>query len=346
MTVEATSRVLILYTGGTIGMHENPETGALEPLDFDEIRQHVPELSQFDIHLEVAPFDKPIDSSDIGVSTWIKLAEIIESRYNEFDGFVVLHGTDTMAYTASALSFMLENLSKPVVVTGSQLPIGALRTDGKENLISAIEVASSQSSSGLNEVCVMFGSKLMRGNRTHKNDTEGFDAIESANCQPLAEVGTHIIYNRHLLSKSKGKLKVHLTVERGIAILKMFPGITKGFVLRVLGTPGLKGLVLETYGSGNAPKKAWLNEMLGKAIAKGMVVVNVTQCNRGFVEQGKYSTSSGLAKQGVVGAADMTTEAALTKLMFLLGRDLPQEEVKEQMEKAICGELTSYSKLV
>lgn len=327
-------------------MQEDPESGSLKPLDFEEMQKYVPELQQFSIRIEAESLETPIDSSDVGVSTWIKLAEIIRDRYNQFDGFVVLHGTDTMAYTASALSFMLQNLTKPVVITGSQLPIGRLRTDGKENMISAIEVAGSQGEEGLKEVCVMFGSRLMRGNRTHKSDTEGFDAIESANIPSLAEVGTHILYRRHLFAVSQGEFKVHLKMERNVAILKFFPGITKGYVHRILGTPGLRGLILETYGAGNAPNKSWLYEMLSEAIGNGLVVANVTQCTRGFVEQGRYGASEGLAKCGVLGSADMTTEAALTKLMHLLGENLTTDEVKIKFEKDLFGERTSYSKLV
>jgi len=346
MSNQDISSVLIIYTGGTIGMHEDPETGSLKPLNFKEMQAFVPELEQFSIRIEAEALETPLDSSDVGVSTWIKLAEIIRDRYNQFDGFVVLHGTDTMAYTSSALSFMLQNLTKPVVITGSQLPIGKLRTDGRENLISAIEVAGSQGDNGITEVCVMFGSRLMRGNRTHKTDTEDFDGIQSANFPSLAQVGTNILYKRHLFASFDDEFTVHLKMERNVAILKLFPGITKGFVDRILGTPGLKGLILETYGAGNAPDKAWLHDLLAEAISNGLVVANVTQCTRGFVEQGKYGTSQGLAKCGVLGSADMTTEAALTKLMYLLGDELSPEEVRMRFEKDLFGERTSYSKLV
>ena len=327
-------------------MHEDPASGALEPLDFEEMLKFVPELQQFNIGIAAETLDSPIDSSDVGVETWIKLAEIIRDRYNEFDGFVILHGTDTMAYTASALSFMLQNLSKPVVITGSQLPIGKLRTDGKENLISSIEVAGSQGLEGLKEVCVMFGSRLMRGNRTQKTDTEGFDAIESANFPSLAQVGAHILYKRHLFANADREFQVHLGMERNVAILKLFPGIAKEFIHRILGTPGLRGLILETYGSGNAPNKGWLHEMLSEAIQNGLVVANVTQCNRGFVEQGKYGASQGLERCGVLSSADMTTEAALTKLMHLLSKNLSKDEVEIEFEKDLFGERTKYSKLV
>ena len=328
MSNQDISSVLIIYTGGTIGMHEDPETGSLKPLNFKEMQAFVPELEQFSIRIEAEALETPLDSSDVGVSTWIKLAEIIRDRYNQFDGFVVLHGTDTMA-------------TKPVVITGSQLPIGKLRTDGRENLISAIEVAGSQGDNGITEVCVMFGSRLMRGNRTHKTDTEDFDGIQSANFPSLAQVGTRILYKRHLFASFDDEFTVHLKMERNVAILKLFPGITKGFVDRILGTPGLKGLILETYGAGNAPDKAWLHDLLAEAISNGLVVANVTQCTRGFVEQGKYGTSQGLAKCGVLGSADMTTEAALTKLMYLLGDELSPEEVRMRFEKDLFGERTS-----
>jgi L-asparaginase len=339
------ARVLMIYTGGTIGMTEDPRTKALIPLNFNQLSQHVPELALMDLELSVQAFDKPIDSSDVDVSTWVKLTGIIRDAYNDYDGFVVLHGTDTMAYTASALSFMLENLNKPVIITGSQLPIGRLRTDGKENLISALEVKDSRNKLG--EVLVYFGAHLFRGNRTHKYNTEDFEAIESANLPPLASVGTHIIFNRHLmLEPSSEPFIVHQEMERNVGVLKLFPGISQAFVERLLSTPGLKGLILETYGAGNAPSEPWLSCVLAEKVKMGMVIVNVTQCNKGFVEQGRYQTSVGLSEAGVISAADMTMEAALTKLMYLLAKGFSLEEVKRYYVESLRGELTSYSKLV
>ncbi|NNE55178.1 MAG: asparaginase [Flavobacteriales bacterium] len=348
MSADQPNKVLVIYTGGTIGMKEDPESKALIPLDFAQIKEHVPELDRFNFQIDAVTFDTPIDSSDVDVSTWVKLAEIIEDHYDSCTGFVVLHGTDTMAYTASALSFMLENLQKAVILTGSQLPIGKLRTDGKENLISAIEIAGADldGESRVKEVAIYFGSHLMRGNRTHKYNTEDFEAIESANYPPLANVGTHIFFRSIGQLDRQGPFKVWKDLERNVAILKLFPGITEGFVRRVVQTPGLKGLLIESYGSGNAPNRKWLHDILKAAIDGGMRVVNVTQCNKGFVEQGRYLTSQGLASAGVIGSADMTTEAALTKVMYLLGKNLDAQQFETQYINSLCGELTNASKLV
>lgn len=340
-----TSSLLLIYTGGTIGMMEDPRTGSLMPLDFHQIRQHVPELSRFDLTLDVASFDEPIDSSDVNITTWQMIAEMIERNYEKYDGFVVLHGTDTMAYSASALSFMLENTAKPVIFTGSQLPIGKLRTDGKENLITAIEIASAKRDNApvVQEVAVYFESSLFRGNRTHKYNTEEFDAFESANLPALAQIGIHIFYNHALLLRPSGLFRVHRNLNPNIGVLKLFPGMNAGFVRGVLSSPGLKGLILETFGSGNAPRDAWFVDALDEAIKAGLCIVNVTQCNEGFVEQGRYKTSSALQRIGVIPGADMTTEAALTKLMFLIGQGYNGDALSRAIMAPLRGELTSSS---
>jgi L-asparaginase len=326
-------------------MMEDPSTGSLIPLNFRELVNYIPELRRFSSSLEVVAFDNPIDSSDVNISTWLKIAQTIEDNYDAYSGFVVLHGTDTMAYSASALSFMLENLSKPVIFTGSQLPIGKLRTDGKENLITAIEIATTRRNGEpvLQEVAILFDSKLMRGNRTHKYSTENFDAFSSANYDELAEIGIHIIYNyKSLLRPKEGGLKIHKKFDDSVGILKIFPGMSTKFAHAVLNAPGLKAIILETYGSGNAPKDPALIEQLSEAISRDLVILNVTQCSKGFVEQGLYETSAALQKLGVIGGADMTTEAALTKLMFLLGQGYNGNELRKELSNSLRGELTSY----
>jgi L-asparaginase len=326
-------------------MMEDPSTGSLIPLNFRELVNYIPELRRFSSSLEVVAFDNPIDSSDVNISTWLKIAQTIEDNYDAYSGFVVLHGTDTMAYSASALSFMLENLSKPVIFTGSQLPIGKLRTDGKENLITAIEIASTRRNGEpvLQEVAILFDSKLMRGNRSHKYSTENFDAFSSPNYDELAEIGIHIIYNyKSLLRPKEGGLKIHKKFDDSVGILKIFPGMSTKFAHAVLNAPGLKAIILETYGSGNAPKDPALIEQLSEAISRDLVILNVTQCSKGFVEQGLYETSAALQKLGVIGGADMTTEAALTKLMFLLGQGYNGNELRKELSNSLRGELTSY----
>ncbi len=339
------TKILIIYTGGTIGMAEDA-SGTLIPVDFTDLERFVPEIKRFDYSISTKSFKKPIDSSNVDVSTWVKLAGFIRDDYNNYDGFVVLHGTDTMAYSASALSFLLENLGKPVIFTGSQLPIGKIRTDGRENLISAIEIAASlkEKKSELREVTIFFDNNLYRGNRTHKYSTEDFAAMESANYPVLAKVGVHVFYKNHLMFEPLGEeLIVHEEMERQVAVIKVFPGMTEAYVKSVLSIDGLKGVVIETFGSGNTPTSTWFSNALKKAIDQGIKIINVTQCNKGFVEQGRYQTSSQLLRAGVIGGADMTTEGALTKMMYLLSVD--GIDFEHSMAISLRGELTWFSSL-
>lgn len=343
MSTEKT--VLLIYTGGTIGMIENPETGALENFDFEQLQKHIPELRQFGFHIGSYQFDPPVDSSDIDPAAWSKLVRIISDNYEKYSGFVILHGTDTMAFTASALSFMLEDLQKPVILTGSQLPIGVLRTDGKENLMTSIEIAAAQNENGdplVPEVCIFFENHLMRGNRTTKLNAENFNAFRSCNCPALATAGIHIRYNAIVgqYNRDKKQLKPHYKLDTNIAIVKLFPGIQENVINAAFAIEGLKGVVLETYGSGNAPQKEWFIRLLSKACKQGIVVVNITQCTAGSVEMERYETGYQLMKAGVVSGYDSTTEAAVAKLMYLLGKELSPQEVRQLMSRPIAGEMT------
>jgi L-asparaginase len=336
--------ILIIYTGGTIGMVHDPETGSLVPIDFRHITDHVPELRKFGYDLHSVSFNPVKDSSNIDPDVWIKMAEIIENSYDDFDGFVVLHGTDTMAYTASALSFMLENLSKPVILTGSQLPIGLLRTDGRENLITAIDIAASTENGGpsVPEVCIYFDNKLTRGNRTTKMSAEHFDAFYSPNYSPLAEVGLHLRYFRNLINtpQKDKKLIVHKSFDTNVAILKLFPGINRKLIKAILKTEGLRGLIMETFGSGNAPTYQWFLDDLRQFIDEGGIILNVTQCHGGSVEMGLYETSRQMLAAGVVSGKDITSEASVTKLMFLLGKYTSKEEIADSLNKSLAGEIS------
>ncbi|MBI3509391.1 MAG: type I asparaginase [Bacteroidetes bacterium] len=335
--------ILLIYTGGTIGMIHDPVTGRLKPFNFKRLLQEVPELKKFDVKIDTHSFRKPIDSSDMHPRVWKELAEIVEKKYKNYDGFVILHGTDTMGYTASALSFMFENLGKPVILTGSQLPIGTNRTDGKENLITAIEIASDYRNDKpvVPEVCIYFEFSLYRGNRTRKFSAEQFRAFQSPNYPALAEAGVHLKYNKAFIaSKPKGKLSVNTKLDEHVAILKMFPGISREAVEAMLHIKDLRALVLETFGSGNTNTEKWFLQALEKAVKKGLIILNITQCDAGRVEQGRYETSSGLAKAGVIGGADMTTEAALTKLMSVLANEKNISRVKKQLVTDLRGELT------
>ena len=337
--------VLLIYTGGTIGMIENSETGALESFNFEHLQKHVPELKRFNYHIATYQFTPPIDSSDMEPALWAKLVHIINDNYDRFDGFVILHGTDTMAYTASALSFMLENLSKPVVLTGSQLPIGALRTDGKENLITAIEIAAAKYPNGtpiVPEVSIFFENCLLRGNRTTKSNAEGFKAFNSFNYPVLAHAGIHINYaHEHILKPDGNKpLKPHFLFDQNVIILSLFPGIQEAIIDNVLHVPGLKAVVMRTFGSGNAPQKKWLVKKLKEATERGIIIVNISQCLSGSVEMGRYETGIHLAEAGAISGYDSTVESAVTTLMFLLGHGLPPEEIRKKMRTCMAGEIT------
>jgi L-asparaginase len=336
------SSILLIYTGGTIGMINDPATGQLKPFNFTRLLDEVPELRKFEIKIDTFSFDNPIDSSNMHPDIWVKLARLIEKNYAKYDGFVILHGSDTMAYTASALSFMLENLGKPVILTGSQLPIGTIRTDGKENLITAIEIAAAKRNGkpAVPEVCVYFEFRLFRGNRTMKVNAEHFRAFQSPNYPSLVEAGVHLKYNdAAILGHPAGKLKVFTKLDLDVAILKLFPGITANVLHAVLGIKNLRGLVLETFGAGNAPTDKWFVKALEKAIKKGVIILNITQCDAGRVEQGRYQTSSQLEKIGVVGGEEMTTEAAITKLMYLTGKEKDPKTIARLLKKNLRGEL-------
>lgn len=336
-------QILLIYTGGTIGMVEDAATRQLILFNFNHLYVQIPELKKFDLKLSVIAFDKPLDSSNMNAEIWKRIAKLIEENYEKYAGFVILMGSDTMAYTASALSFMLENLNKPIILTGSQLPIGKIRTDGKENLITAIEIAAAKKEDKpvIAEVAIYFEYQLYRGNRTHKYNSEYFDAFESPNYQVLAEAGVNINYNSQAIKKTDTKkLKVHYSLDNNIVFLKLFPGINEIIVNAVLSAQGLRAVILETFGSGNAPTDHWFVNALSNAIGKGIIILNITQCNRGKVEQGRYETSAQLKNIGVISGADMTSEAAVTKLMFLLGQKMSSNEIKKQLQKSLRGELS------
>lgn len=338
--------ILLIYTGGTIGMKQDPETLALKPFNFNQILEEVPELKKFGCNIDTYSFDPLIDSSDVQPAFWIRLTSLIKENYSKYDGFVVLHGTDTMSFTASALSFMFENLAKPVVLTGSQLPIGMLRTDGKENLISSIEIASAVGADGhpmVPEVCIYFESQLYRGNRTTKYNAENFRAFRSANYPVLADVGIHIKYNTSLIrypSEWSEELMVSQKLDTNVAVLKIFPGITPAVVDAILNMDGLRGVVLETFGSGNAPTAEWFVKRIKDAVHRGLIVLNVTQCHAGKVDMDAYATGVALKKEGVISGFDSTTEAALTKMFFALGHGDTNSKVKMLLESDLRGEIT------
>lgn len=325
-------------------MMQDAETGALYPLDFSELLTKMPDLKRFNCQLSTISFEPPVDSANAGPDFWVRLADLIDDNYDAFDGFVILHGTDTMAYSASALSFMLENLQKPVIFTGSQLPIGMLRTDGKENLVSSIEIAAEKRNGFpvVPEVCIYFENKLFRGNRTSKYSAEHFNAFRSVNYPALAESGIHIKYSYSAIQYPTvpRKLKVHRTFDNNIALLKIFPGISEAYISSVLETKGLKALVLETFGSGNAPTLPWFLKKIERAVDSGIIILNVSQCFGGGVEMGMYETSVALRNCGVISGYDSTTEAALTKLMFLFGQLCSPDEIRKYLDISIRGEIT------
>ncbi|MBX7225152.1 MAG: asparaginase [Chitinophagales bacterium] len=334
--------ILLIYTGGTIGMVQDYETGTLKPFNFKNLRKHIPELSRFNFPIDSISLENPIDSSNMQPSIWVEIATIIEEKYDEYNGFVILHGSDTMAYTASALSFILENLDKPVVLTGSQLPMGIIRTDGRENLITAIEIAHAHKKGKpiIQEVVIYFEYYLYRGNRAVKSNATLFEAFSSPNYPVLAEAGVNIqYYGVSTPAKNKGKLTVNKQICHDVLSLRLFPGISNHTIEHLLLTPGLRGLVLETFGSGNAPTNKEFIALLKEAIQKGIVVVNVSQCLKGGVVQGTYETSKMLEEIGVISAKDLTFEAAITKLMYLLGIYSTPSKVKTFFQKNLRGEM-------
>lgn len=341
-TSEKTS-ILIIYTGGTIGMREDPVTKTLAPMKFGMLLEEIPELNKLGYTINSITFNPPIDSSNMTPAIWTQLARTIQKNYTKYDGFVILHGTDTMSYTASALSYMFENLDKAVIMTGSQLPIGVLRTDGKENLITAVQMAAAKKagSSVVPEVCIYFDSHLFRGNRTTKKDSAQFSAFASHNYPALAKAGVDIIFNFEKINypKNKGVLKINTSVDDRVIILKIFPGLNRRYFESILQLPDLKGVVLESYGSGNMPTSGWLINAIRKATKKGIILMNVSQCPGGKVVMGHYETSMELQKAGVISGGDSTVEAAVTKLMFLLGQNLTSEETKYYLRKNLKGEI-------
>lgn len=339
------SRILLVYTGGTIGSVEDPDTGALKPLNFDHLRNRVPEVDSLEVQLDFESL-APIDSSDMTPERWGELARLLFLRRERYDGFVVLHGTDTMAYTASALSFMLPGFAKPIVLTGSQLPIGVLRTDGKENLLTAIEIASKWDSADpsrgplVREVVIYFGDELLRGNRSHKQDAEGFQALFSPNFPALAEVGVHVRFRRDLLLRPKEDAGLNEALDTNVSVVHLIPGLTAEALRHQLSQPGLRAAILRTYGSGNAPKDPRFLAVLAEAQERGVFLVNVTQCTVGSVDANRYVTGAGLTRIGVEPSLDITLEAAVTKLMVLAAKEPSREGLRSAFKRELAGEQT------
>jgi L-asparaginase len=336
------TKILIIYTGGTIGMVNDAKTGTLIPFDFEQIQENVPELARLDYHLSVHSFDPILDSSNIHPKNWAELAELINEKYDAFDGFVILHGSDTMSFTASALSFMLQNLAKPVVLTGSQLPIGEIRTDAKENLITALEIAATKKNgfAMVPEVCVYFDYQLFRGNRSIKYDSEKFEAFSSPNYPILAEAGVKLdFYPNYILPLPTAPFQIHTQFNANIGVLKMYPGITENSV-KAITESGVDAIVLEAFGSGNTTTSPWFIACLQNAIAANKIILDISQCKGGSVKLGLYETSRKLQHMGIVSGYDLTFEAAVTKLMYLMGQGLSTSEVKRLLEVSIAGELT------
>ncbi len=340
------SKILIIYTGGTIGMIQDSKTGALQPFNFGRLNDEVPEINKFKFEIDTISFKKPIDSTNADIPFWLELASLIEENYFKYDGFVILHGTDTMAYTASALSFILKGLSKPVILTGSQVPIGMIRTDGKENLITAIEIAANKKGKVpvISEVAVYFENKLFRGNRTVKMNAEHFNAFASPNYPVLAKAGIFINYDYAALRPfQESNLELQKEFCDDILLIKLFPGLKKEVFNAMISIPNIKGIVLETFGSGNAPEFEWFVKGLEDAINRGIIIVNITQCIEGFVAQGRYSTSTELNRLGVVNGLDLTTEAAIVKLMMVLAKNDDIKIKKSIIIEPWAGELNISS---
>lgn len=343
---QAKPRILIIYTGGTIGMIENPETKVLKPFDFSHLIDNVPKIKMLDYEINNIQFDPPIDSSNMQPEHWSTIAKAIDENYDNYDGFVVLHGTDTMAYTASALSFMLENLDKPVIITGSQLPIGEVRTDGEENLITALQIAAARDYRGeamVREVAILFENHLLRGNRSSKVSADNFNAFTSNNYPELARIGLDINFNEEVLYRTSHKrpLMVHNTMDSNVMFIVLHPGMTRESLEYMLNTPGIKGVVLKTYGAGNSPSYEWFTEAIVKAVQRGVVILNVTQCGNGSVNSSLYDTGNTLAQAGVISGNDITSEAAITKMMYLFGMGLPATQVAKYLRCSISGEMTT-----
>ncbi|MFN5443372.1 MAG: asparaginase [Crocinitomicaceae bacterium] len=335
--------VLIIYTGGTIGMVNDPNSGMLTAFDFDNLYHQIPELKRLNVQLQTISFDKPVDSSEMNPSYWKQIATNVFDSYNDYDGFVVLHGSDTMAYTATALSFMLQGLKKPVILTGSQLPINEIRTDGRENVLTSIEIAAAKNldgSSKVNEVCIYFENNLYRGNRTTKISANAFEAFASPNFSPLATAGIHINYQKVSYPFENDQLKLNTELDNRVALLKIFPGFNAKVYKSLFDFQNVKGIVLETFGAGNAPTDQLFDDLIADYIDQGGVVLNITQCQSGSVEQGLYETSSFFQKIGVIGGGDMTTEAAICKLMFALGSSTDKLEIEKILKQSIAGELS------
>ena len=338
-------RILIVYTGGTIGMIEDPETKALKPFDFSHLMENVPKVKMLDYEIDNIQFHPPIDSSDMDVAHWQLIARSIADNYSSYDGFVVLHGTDTMAYTASALSFMLENLSKPVIITGSQLPIGEVRTDGEENLITALQIAADQDVSGVptvREVAILFENYLWRGNRSTKRSADNFNAFKSNNYPELAKIGLGISFNYDALAKIRRTLPLnpHYSLDSRVISIDLFPGLNEDILRYQLNTPGIRGIVLRTFGAGNGPTKRWFIDAIREAVERGVVIVNVPQCVNGGVQASRYMGGDYLLSAGVVSGYDLTFEAAITKMMYLFGLGLEPDEVRQRLDVPICGEMS------